>query len=143
MEAIPTEQSEETIHLTPSFGSMVQAYLHLARTLWKKATLIFLTLHSLYGLFLAVMFLFREYPRLEQELAVHSVDRASVEMVVVEAIVLLFATALEIAVAVRLAKKKEFLEETIDSAIGTSLLLFSSQIRSFVASLEIVSMIIK
>ncbi|PIR61250.1 MAG: hypothetical protein COU68_00290 [Candidatus Pacebacteria bacterium CG10_big_fil_rev_8_21_14_0_10_45_6] len=134
---------EETIKLRPSWHSMILAYLHLARTIWKKITLILLTLHSMYGLFLAVVFLFQKYPQLEEELAAHIIDRATVENVVIEAVILLFATVLEITMAVRLAQKKGLLEETIDTTIASALLLFSPQIKAYVATLEIVSHIMK
>ncbi|MDA1079213.1 MAG: hypothetical protein O2840_00820 [bacterium] len=142
MQAEQIEQSG-TIHLHPNWHSMLLAYVHLARALWKKVILLFLTVHSLYGLYLAIIFLLHDYPLLEQQLAAHIIDRATVEDVVIEAVIVLFATVLEIAVAVRLAKKKEFLEETIDAAIGTALLVFASQIRVYIASLEIVSLIMR
>jgi len=131
------------LELKPEWHAVLLSYAHLFRMLWKKITLVFLTLHGLYGLYLSVKFLLIDYAQLEEALVVHQISRSSVEVVIIEAIVILTATVVEIAIAVRLAQKKSILSETIDVLIGSLLLLFSVQIRAYIAGLELLSQIVK
>ncbi|NCN06290.1 MAG: hypothetical protein GW946_00410 [Candidatus Pacebacteria bacterium] len=143
MQTATTPEQEKTIVLHPNWRLLVGAYAHLIRVLWKKIALIFLTLHGLYGLFLSIRFLLQEYPILEQQLQRHQVGRDSVEAVLVEAIVLLLVTLVEMAFAVRLAQKKSMLVEIFDVIFASSLLLFATQIRRYIASLELLARIVE
>jgi len=135
----PTTPSniEVTISLHPKWQLLVHAYAHLLHVIWKKITLILLTLYSVQELSLAAVFLLKEYPVLEQQLVQHEISKASLETLIVEAMLLLFKSVLQIIVAVQLTKKKAILAELIDIIIGTCLLLFAEPIQRYVATLEI------
>ena len=91
---------------------------------WHKAAIIFLSIHSLQGLWQAVKFIFIEYPELEEQLSLGLLTSQQLNEVTTPAIILMITTFINIAMAVRLHSAKEDVAEMIDLIFSTILIIF-------------------
>lgn len=89
---------------------------------WHKLAIGLLALHSIQGLYESVVFLFIEYPELEETLEAHLLTTHEVNTIITPAIILMISTVISILMALRLNGAEDDAGLTFDLLLATAVI---------------------
>jgi hypothetical protein len=124
-------------HTTP-LQHILFVFDNYIRYILSKTLVILLTFFSFYVTWEVVLFVLFEYPEIQHRFAENLITQAEVDHLIATAVIATGATIAGAVLAIRLNSIQEKITHTIDIILATSLIVFQSQIRAYILSLEVV-----